>query len=349
MTTSDHSTLPSGTHPTHPPVAFGNVGVLLVNLGTPDTCDKKSVRRYLAEFLSDRRVIELHPLFWQPILRGIILQTRPAKTTEAYEKVWFNETDESPLRYYTRLQAEKLAQHFLDQNQNIDLDWAMRYGQPSIKTQLLAMKDRGCDRILIAPLYPQYSATTTATVNDRAFDVLKEIRWQPAIRTLPPYFDQPDYIDAIANSIRDYLTQAESKPDVLLASFHGLPQEYFDKGDPYYCHCAKTTRLIRDALGMDETQLVLSFQSRFGPKQWLQPYTVETLETLAKAKKSVAVFMPGFSADCLETLEEMNMQNRDHYLQHGGDQYDFIPCLNDSPDSINMLAKLIHNELQGWI
>lgn len=349
MTTSDHSTLPSGTHPTHPPVAFGNFGVLLVNLGTPDTCDKKSVRRYLAEFLSDRRVIELHPLFWQPILRGIILQTRPAKTTEAYEKVWFNETDESPLRYYTRLQAEKLAQHFLDQNQNIDLDWAMRYGQPSIKTQLLAMKDRGCDRILIAPLYPQYSATTTATVNDRAFDVLKEIRWQPAIRTLPPYFDQPDYIDAIANSIRDYLTQAESKPDVLLASFHGLPQEYFDKGDPYYCHCAKTTRLIRDALGMDETQLVLSFQSRFGPKQWLQPYTVETLETLAKAKKSVAVFMPGFSADCLETLEEMNMQNRDHYLQHGGDQYDFIPCLNDSPDSINMLAKLIQNELQGWI
>ena len=332
----------------HPEIAYGKVGVLLVNLGTPDGCDPRSVKRYLAEFLSDRRVIEMTPWLWQPILHGIILNTRPRKSAEAYAKIWIEETNESPLRYYTRLQADKLIKKINDGSGRLHIDWAMRYGNPSIKERLLNLKQQGCDRILIMPLYPQYSASTTASVNDKVFDVLKTLRWQPAIRTVPPYYDQPAYIAALGSSVNDYLQNTEIKPDVILFSYHGLPQEYFDKGDPYYCHCAKTTSLLREYLGMDEGFLPMSFQSRFGPKKWLQPYTVDILENLAKQNKKVAVMMPGFASDCLETLEEMNMQNREIFEQHGGKHYDFIPCLNDSPASIDMLHSLISAELQAW-
>ncbi len=336
--------------PEHPDVHTGRVGVLLVNLGTPSGADSASVRRYLAEFLSDRRVIEMSPWIWQPILRGIILRTRPAKVAEAYRKVWIEETDESPLRFYTRRQAELLAARVTGTEGIPTVDWAMRYGRPSIAERLQALKHEGCERILVAPLYPQYSATTTATVADRVFDVLKEMRWQPTIRMLPPYYGHQAYIDALAAQVESYLGTCDQRPDVILASYHGLPQAYFDAGDPYYCHCAKTTRLLRERLGVGDSFLRMAFQSRFGPKQWLQPYTDKTLESLARdGIAHVTVIMPGFSADCLETLEEMGMQNRDLFLQAGGQRYDVIPCLNDCEAGIDMLSTLVRQELMGWV
>jgi ferrochelatase len=334
----------------HPPLASGHIGVLLVNLGTPDAHDVASVRRYLAEFLSDRRVIELTPWLWQPLLHGIILRVRPARVAEAYHKVWIESTNESPLRYYTRRQAELLSAHFGERDGKLHVSWAMRYGNPSIPEQIGILHKLGCERLLIVPLYPQYSATTTATVNDRAFDVLKTLRWQPALRCLPPYYDHPAYIEAISQTIEPHLAAGEQPPEVILVSFHGLPQQYFDKGDPYYCHCAKTTRLLRERLGLDEKRLRMSFQSRFGPKKWLQPYTDKTLRALAReGVRHIAVVMPGFAADCLETLEEMGMQNRDLFLGHGGNRYDVIPCLNDSAIGIDMLHALIAQELAGWV
>jgi len=342
----------TGSHrpPEHPQIASGGIGVLLVNLGTPDAHDTAAVRRYLAEFLSDRRVIELTPWLWQPILHGVILRTRPARVAEAYHKVWLNETNESPLRYYTRRQAERLGERLGEHDGRLVVSWAMRYGNPSIAEQIGALHAQGCERILIAPLYPQYSASTTATVNDRAFETLKSMRWQPALRCLPPYYDHPAYIEALAQSIAQHFAAEEQRPEVILASFHGLPQEYFDKGDPYYCHCARTTRLLRERLGLNEGQLRMTFQSRFGPKKWLQPYTDKTLKTLAReGVRHLAVVMPGFAADCLETLEEMAMQNRDLFLGHGGNRYDVIPCLNDSETGIDMLHSLVVQELAGWI
>jgi len=336
--------------PDHPPVASGSIGVLLVNLGTPDGHDTAAVRRYLAEFLSDRRVIELTPWLWQPILHGVILRTRPARVAEAYHKIWRHETNESPLRYYTRRQAEQLGEQLRERENRVIVSWAMRYGRPSIAEQIAALQSQGCERLLVVPLYPQYSASTTATVNDRVFDTLKTLRWQPALRCLPPYYDHPAYVDAIARSIEQRLAADEQRPEVILASFHGLPQEYFEKGDPYYCHCAKTTRLLRERLGLDERQLRMTFQSRFGPKKWLQPYTDKTLRALAReGVRHVAVVMPGFAADCLETLEEMSMQNRDLFLGQGGRRYDVIPCLNDSEAGIVMLHSLVTQELGGWI
>ena len=342
----------TGSHrpPEHPPIASGGIGVLLVNLGTPDAHDTAAVCRYLAEFLSDRRVIELTPWLWQPILHGIILRTRPARVAEAYHKVWLHETNESPLRYYTRRQAELLGGRLRERDSRITVSWAMRYGRPSIAEQIGALQKEGCERLLIVPLYPQYSATTTATVNDKVFDVLKTQRWQPALRCLPPYYDHPAYIEATAHSIEELLATAEQRPEVILASFHGLPQEYFNKGDPYYCHCAKTTRLLRERLDLDDQQLRMSFQSRFGPKKWLQPYTDKTLKTLAReGVRHIAVIMPGFAADCLETLEEMGIQNRELFLRYGGERYDVISCLNDSEGGIDMLQRLILQELAGWI
>lgn len=334
----------------HPKAAAGKIGVLIVNLGTPDDPSVGAVRRFLAEFLSDRRVIELTPVLWQPILRGIILRVRPKKVAHGYEKIWLKETNESPLRFYTRRQAELLQEPLQQRSDKLIVSWAMRYGQPSLQDELLKLQTQGCDRVLIVPMYPQYSATTTATVTDKVFDILKSLRWQPAIRILPPFFDHDLYIRAIGDSIRDALKHSEKKPDRILASFHGLPKENLGKGDPYFCHCSKTARLLRDYLQASDDYLMMTFQSRFGPKEWLQPYTDKTLESLpGQGVKHVAVVTPGFPADCLETLEEMNMVNRDLFLQAGGERYDFIPCINDSSAAINMFSALIRQELEGWI
>jgi protoporphyrin/coproporphyrin ferrochelatase len=332
----------------HPAVNHGRIGVLLTNLGTPDATGYWPMRRYLKEFLSDRRVIELNPILWQIILNLFVLTRRPFKSGEAYRQIWNRERDESPLRTVTRSQAEKIAQRFV-QAPDIQVDWAMRYGNPSIASRLEALKASGCDRILLFPLYPQYSAATTATACDKAFDALKAMRWQPAIRVVPPYYADPAYIDALAASARDSLAALDFEPEIVIASFHGLPKAYFEKGDPYYCHCAKTARLLRDRLGWPEERLRLTFQSRFGGGEWLRPYTSETIASLAKeGVKRLAVITPGFAADCIETLEELAIRGRETFLEHGGDRYATLPCLNDSPDSIAALSAIASRELAGW-
>lgn len=343
--TTDHPQ-PSSSHHHIKPAA---TGVLLVNLGTPSGYDKSSIRRFLAEFLSDRRVIELSPLLWQPILRGVILNTRPGKVAESYRSIWMNEQNISPLRYYTAQQAEKLKSVF-NQEQDLYIDWAMRYGEPSIQSVMEKLTQLGCRCLLVVPLYPQYSATSTATVTDKVFEILQSWRRQPALRTLPPYYDHPAYIAALAESIQTYLDQSATRPDKIIASYHGIPKSCVKNGDPYFCHCSKTTRLLREQLGADTPEIVMTFQSRFGPKKWLEPATDLTLKELAsQGTKHVAVITPGFAADCLETLEEIAIQNKDFFLTHGGAQYDVIPCLNDSKSGIEMLATLIRQELQGWI
>ncbi len=339
------STLPDG----HPQVKFGKIGVLLMNLGTPDNTDYWSMRRYLKEFLSDRRVIEVNPLIWWPILNLIVLSKRPFTSGEAYRSIWNKELDESPLRTITRSQTEKVAAHFAN-HPNIIFDWAMRYGNPSAKAGLEALQKQGCERILIFPLYPQYSAATTATALDKSFDALKQMRWQPAIRTVPAYFDDPAHIEALAKSMQKGLAALDFEPEMVIASFHGLPKEYFDKGDPYHCHCAKTTRLLRERLGWPKEKLMLTFQSRFGSAEWLQPYTDPTIEELAKkGLKRLAVICPGFSADCVETLEEIAIEAGETFHENGGEQFGVIPCLNDSDESIKMLDTIIRRELQGWV
>ena len=345
---AEHNTNhPDRPQPEPPP---SRVGVLLINLGTPQSCDSRSVRRYLAEFLSDRRVIELTPWLWLPILHGIILRARPRKVAEAYRAIWIEETDESPLRFYTRRQAEGLSKRLAAMPHKPVIAWAMRYGEPSIPDVLAALQQQGCERILITPLYPQYSATSTAAVNDKVFDTLKAVRRQPAIRIMPPYYDHPAYIEALAESIERYLGSAGGRPDAIVASYHGLPQACCDAGDPYDEQCAETTRMLRARLGFDKNALRMSFQSRFGPKQWLQPYTDETLSTLARdGAKHVAVITPGFAADCLETLEEIGMRYRKQFFEAGGVQYDLIPCLNDSETGLRMLEQLVLQELGGWI
>jgi ferrochelatase len=333
----------------HPPVAAGRVGVLLVNLGTPEGTSYWPMRRYLSEFLSDRRVIEKPPLVWQPILQGIILSVRPKKSGALYASIWNSERDESPLKTFTRSQAEKLAAE-LASEESVIVDWAMRYGKPAIAERLNLMAKAGCERILLFPLYPQYSAATTATVNDKAFDVLKTMRWQPALRTVPPYYDEPVYIDALAESIEKHFSALDFEPEVLLASYHGLPKSYFEKGDPYHCHCQKTSRLLREKLGWGEKRLITTFQSRFGPEQWLQPYTDKTVERLAgEGMKRIAIVNPGFVSDCLETLEEIAVQNREVFLHHGGEKFAHVPCLNDSPQGMRVITSVVLRELQGWI
>ena len=326
--------------PNHPPISPTRVGVLLINLGTPEEASPRAVKRYLAEFLSDRRVVEIPPLAWQPILRGIILNTRPKKSAHAYRQVW---TDAgSPLAAVTRAQAEALK----DAWPGVTVDWAMRYGTPAISDQLEAMKAAGCDRILIAPLYPQYCAATTATANDKAFEALAAMRWQPAIRTLPPYHDDPAYIEALAQSVRASLAALDFEPEALMASFHGMPARTFELGDPYHCHCQKTARLLGEALGRE---LIVTFQSRFGRAKWLEPATDTTLAGLpGQGIKRVAIVAPGFSADCLETLEELAIRGRDTYLAAGGTQFAYLPCLNDSEIGIQMLREILSQELAGW-
>ncbi len=333
----------------HPDVKFGKVGVLLVNLGTPDGHDKKNMRRYLAEFLSDKRVIEWPRAFWYPILYGIVLNTRPKKSGHAYAAIWNNEKNESPLRTYTRSQAEKLKAK-LSFYQKVVVDWGMRYGNPSIRERIDALKAQGCERILVFPLYPQYSAATTATVNDKVFEALSAMRWMPALRTVPPYHDDPAYIGALAQSIRTHLSGLEFEPEKVLASYHGIPVSYFKKGDPYHCHCYKTSRLLNEELGWPEGRLITTFQSRFGPEEWLQPYTDKTVEKLAKeGVKSVAVFNPGFVSDCLETLEEIAIGVGEMFREAGGENFTHIPCLNDSDEGMNVIETVVRRELAGWV
>jgi ferrochelatase len=333
----------------HPVVKSGKVGVLLVNLGTPDGTDYASMRRYLKEFLTDRRVIEWSPFYWYPILFGIVLNRRPQKVGKAYETIWNKGLNESYLRTYTRSQAEKMAARLAD-FPDVVVDWGMRYGQPSIAEKLDALKAKGCDRILLFPLYPQYAAATTATVNDKAFDALKAMRWQPALRTVPPYHDHPAYIDALAQSIESHLATLDWQPEVVITSYHGIPQSYFDKGDPYYCQCQKTTRLLREKLGWDDKKLIVTFQSRFGPEEWLQPYTDKTVEKLAQdGIKRIAVLNPGFVSDCLETLEEIAEQAMESFVHNGGEKFAHIPCLNDSDEGISVLEAQVRRELMGWV
>lgn len=340
---------PAHTPAGHPTPAIGKVGVLLLNLGTPDATDYWSMRRYLKEFLSDRRVIEVNRVGWWFILNGPVLTRRPFSSGEAYRSIWNEEKDESPLRTITRSQGEKLAAALKDHEQVV-VDWGMRYGNPSTKSRIEALKQQGCDRILLFALYPQYAAATTATAYDKAFDALKEMRWQPAIRTAPPYHDDPVYIDALAASLKAELAKLKWKPEVILASYHGLPTEYFDKGDPYHCHCQKTTRLVREKLGWSEEFLRLTFQSRFGKAEWLQPYTDKTVEALARqGVKNLAIITPGFAADCVETLEEIAVENGDIFKEHGGENFAAIPCLNDSPEGMKVIEAVVRRELMGWV
>ena len=333
----------------HPKIETGKVGVLLVNLGTPDGTDKVSMRRYLKEFLSDRRVIETPRIIWWPILNGIILNTRPKKSGALYASIWNNERNESPLRTFTREQGEKLATALADLP-NVVVDWAMRYGKPSIASRLDDLMAKGCERILIYPLYPQYSATTTATVNDKTFDALKAMRWQPALRTVPPYFDTPVYIDALANSIEQHLEGLDFEPERVICSYHGIPKSYFEKGDPYYCHCMKTTRLLDERLGWEKGRLMATFQSLFGPEEWLKPYTDKTVEKLAAdGVKNIAILNPGFVSDCLETLEEIAGEVADAFRAHGGEKFSHIPCLNASENGMMVIEEVVRNELKGWI
>lgn len=325
----------------HPPIPPRRIGVLLINLGTPDSATTDAVRRYLAEFLSDPRVIEIPRLVWQPILRGAILTTRPKRSAHAYAQVWSE--DGSPLAAITARQVAALADAFGPQ---VTVDWAMRYGRPEIGDRLRALKQAGCERILLAPLYPQYCAATTATANDKAFAALAAMRWQPAIRTLPPYYDDPAYIGALKQSVEAALAGLDFEPQALVASFHGMPQRTLELGDPYHCHCQKTARLLGEALGRE---LVVSFQSRFGRAKWLEPATDATLAALpGKGIERVAIVAPGFSADCLETLEELAIRGREAFLAAGGTHFAYLPCLNDSAAGIAMLRQILNRELAGW-
>ena len=331
--------------PDHPPVRSGRIGVLLVNLGTPEAPEPGAVKRYLGEFLSDRRVVEIPPIAWQPILRGIILNTRPKRSAAAYAKVW--SADGSPLAAITRRQAEALQARLGD---GVRVDWAMRYGQPAIPERLAAMMATGCDRVLLAPLYPQYSAATTATVVDKAGDALRTMRWQPALRTLPPYYDDPAYIAALAEDIGAQLGALAFVPQVLLLSFHGMPQRTLELGDPYHCHCRKTARLLEERLARPDLRIRTSFQSRFGRAKWLEPATDAVLrEEAAAGTTRLAIAAPGFSADCLETLEELAIQGREQFTEAGGTDFAALACLNTGAAGMAMLEALVRRELSGWI
>jgi ferrochelatase len=319
----------------------GRIGVILVNLGTPDAAEPGAVRRYLAEFLSDKRVVEIPSVVWQPILRGVILPTRPARSAHAYKQVWRD--DGSPLAAITRAQAKALEGAF---GENVIVEYAMRYGRPAIAERIAALKDEGCERILLAPLYPQYCAATTATANDAAFAELAKMRWQPALRTLPPYFDDPAHIAALKQSVEESLAALDFEPQAVLASFHGMPERTLQLGDPYHCHCQKTARLLSEALGRE---LTVTFQSRFGRAKWLEPATDTVLAELpGKGITRIALVAPGFSADCVETLEELAIRGRETFIAAGGTHFAVLPCLNASEVGVAMLKKILSRELAGW-
>jgi len=339
---SQETSLPEG----HPKVPAPKTGVLLVNLGTPDAPEAGAVRRYLREFLSDERIVDLPRALWLPILHGVILNVRPAATARNYAKIWRAESNESPLRYYTRAQSEGLARAM----GGVQIDWAMRYGSPSVASKLAAMKSDGCERILVIPLYPQYSATTTASVTDAVFDAVKAMRWQPALRIAPAFHDEPSYIAALAAITRRHLGGLSFAPERVVISFHGLPQRYFDAGDPYHCHCAKTARLLREEMRWSADFAPMAFQSKFGREKWLEPATDETIRRLgAEGVKKLAVIMPGFVADCIETLEEIDIAGRTTFMEAGGEQFTAIPCLNDAPETIAMLETVARRETAGWV
>ena len=334
--------LPEG----HPHVVQGKIGVLLVNLGTPDGTDYWSMRRYLSEFLSDPRVIEVPQPIWQLILQGPILTFRPSKSGRAYKKIWTEEG--SPLLLYTKRQAELLSARI--GSDKLIIDFAMNYGNPSIASKVAGLKEQGCDRICVVPLYPQYSATTTASVCDRTFKALAKMRWQPAVRTAASFHDQPAYIEALAKSIKTHIAGLDFTPDKVLMSYHGIPQSYLDKGDPYHCHCHKTTRLVSEHLGWDDGFAMTTFQSRFGPSEWLKPYTDKTLEALPEQGcKKLVVVSPAFISDCLETLEELALEGRDEFMEAGGEAFSVVPCLNDSAAAIDVIEDVVRRETAGWI
>jgi protoporphyrin/coproporphyrin ferrochelatase len=335
----------------HPTVAQAKIGVILSNLGTPDDTDYWSMRRYLSEFLSDRRVIDYSPWLWQPLLQLIILTKRPFSSGEAYRSIWNTEADESPLLTTTRNQATKVAAQVRARHgDEVIVDFCMRYGKPSTAEVIERLRDQGCEKIVFFPLYPQYSAPTTATACDEAFRALMRMKWQPSIRTVGAYFDNPLYIDALAQSVERAYAGLEVRPDILVTSYHGVPQRYLTEGDPYHCQCQKTTRLLKERLGWADTEIKTTFQSKFGPEEWLQPYTVEEVARLAEAgKKNIAIMAPAFSSDCVETLEEINEEIRESFEAAGGERFSYIPCLNDDDAHIAMMTSIIEAELSGWI
>ncbi len=336
-------------HPGFPPE---KVGVLLTNLGTPDDTDYWSMRRYLGEFLSDRRVIDYSPWLWQPLLQLIILTKRPFTSGAAYRTIWNEEADESPLMTITKDQTHKITDAMQARyGDQVMVDFCMRYGNPSTKSKVEAMIAAGCRKILFFPLYPQYAGPTVATANDQFFRILMAAKWQPAARTVAPYFDHPLYIDALAQSVERAYAAAEKTPDLLVCSYHGVPQRYLTEGDPYHCQCQKTTRLLKERLGWDDSQIITTFQSKFGPEDWLQPYTVKEVARLAKeeGKTNIAVIAPAFSADCIETLEEINEEIKESFEEAGGENFTYIPCLNDDAPHIKALSAVIEENLRGWL
>ncbi|SIR01485.1 MULTISPECIES: ferrochelatase [unclassified Bosea (in: a-proteobacteria)] len=351
--TVDIATLakPASLPPDHPKIRHGRIGVLLMNLGTPEGTSYWPMRAYLKEFLSDKRVIEEPRWKWWPILNLIILSVRPSRKGKDYASIWNNERNEGPLKTITRSQAEQVAERLKPlAGDRVVVDWAMRYGFPDTRSRIQALLEQGCDRILLVPLYPQYAAATSATACDQAFRALMQMRWQPAVRVAAPYYEDPAYIGALARSMRASLAKLDFDPEVILCSFHGMPKEYLLKGDPYYCQCAKTWRLLREELGFSPERFPLTFQSRFGPDEWLQPYTDKSVEALAKAgRKSMAIVAPGFSADCLETLEELDGENREIFLHNGGEKFAYLPCLNASTEGIDAITAVVERELMGWL
>jgi len=340
----------SGTD--HPKLPAPKVGILLANLGTPDNYDYWSMRRYLNEFLSDRRVIDYSPWLWQPLLQLVILTKRPFSSGVAYKSIWNEEAGESPLLTITKAQTEAITHTMQDRyGDNVMVDYCMRYGNPSTKSRVRAMVAAGCRKILFFPLYPHYAGATSATANDQFFRVLMTEKWQPAVRTVDPYFEHPLYIEALAQSVETAYAAMETKPDILLCSYHGVPKRYLLEGDPYHCQCQKTTRLLRERLGWDKSQIATTFQSKFGPEEWLQPYTVEEVARLAEeeGKKNIAVIAPAFSADCIETLEEINEEIKESFEEGGGEHFTYIPCLNDNPAHIKALSAIIEENLSGWL
>tara|TARA_B100000963_G_scaffold360411_1_gene391200 strand:+ start:1119 stop:2111 length:993 start_codon:yes stop_codon:yes gene_type:complete len=326
----------------HPEINFGKTGVLIINLGTPDSTSWWDIRKYLKEFLSDRRVIETNPFIWQIILNLFILTFRPSKTAHAYKKIWFKEANLSPLLYYTRAQKEKLNQRIGDKKTIVD--FAMRYGNPSIRSKLNLLKEKGCEKIIILPLYPQYAAATTATVCDEVYRSLMKMRWQPSLQIIPHYESEDLYINALVSSIKNKVNSLNWEPDLIIASYHGIPKSYFDKGDPYQCYCQKTSRLMKEKY--NDIEIQTTFQSRFGPQEWLKPYTDKTIDALPeKGIKNLLVICPGFSSDCVETLEEINIQAKENFIKNGGKNFDLIPCLNDNNDHIHLFETLIKRYL----